>query len=58
MKAYKHKQSHIKYSDFNLLVYLSDVIDLGTAIALANAVQNEEKVPEALDDFVQQMAEL
>ena len=58
MKTNKHKPSHIKYGDFNLLVYIADTIDMGTAIALGNAVQTEDKVPEALDDFVQQYAEL
>ena len=58
LKTNKHKASHIKYGDFNLLIFIADTIDLGTAIALANAVQSEEKVPEALDDFVQEYAEL
>lgn len=35
----KHKKSHIKYGDFNLLVYLAETIDLGTAINIANSVQ-------------------
>lgn len=40
LKTNKHKKSHIKYGDFNLLTYLADTIDIGTAIALANSVQN------------------
>ena len=44
MKNNKHKPSHIKYGDLNLLIYIADTIDLGTAIALANAVQTEDKV--------------
>lgn len=58
LKVNKHKASHIKYGEFNLLVYLADIIDIGTAITLANTVPSEDKVPEALDDFVHQFAEL
>lgn len=58
LKANKHKKPHIKYGDFNLLTYLADAIDLGTALNIANCVQNEIPVEEHLDDFVTQYAEM
>lgn len=58
MKANKHKKPYVKYGDFNLLVYLADAIDIGTAINIANCVQSEAPVEEHLDDFVTQFAEM
>ena len=40
LKNNKHKKPWIKYGDFNLLTYLAECIDLGTAINIANCVQS------------------
>lgn len=40
LKANKHKKAWVKYGDFNLLTYLAESIDLGTAINIANCVQS------------------
>lgn len=58
LRKNKNKPSHIKYGDFNLLVYLADLLDVHTALSIANAVKDEGKVDDALDDYVQQTSEV
>lgn len=48
LKKNKHKPSHIKYGDFNFLIYLSDILDVQTALSIAETVEREEKVLEAI----------
>jgi hypothetical protein len=38
LKKNKQKQSWIKYGDFNFLLYLADIIDLQTALSIAEEV--------------------
>ena len=58
LKKNRHKPAHVKYGDFNLLIYLADLMDIQTALSLANSVQHEGPVEQILDDFVNQTAEL
>jgi hypothetical protein len=39
MKKNKHKPSHVKYGDFNFLMYLADELDIQTALNIAEIVE-------------------
>lgn len=39
LKKNQHKPSYVKYGDFNLLIYLAELMDIQTAISIANSVQ-------------------
>lgn len=43
------KQSWLKYSDFNLLLYLAHVIDPHTAHSIAECISSEENVQQFID---------
>lgn len=58
MQKYKTKPAHIKYSDFNLLLYIAQEFDLETARTLGHAVLNEEKSTPILDEMIEHKAGL
>lgn len=54
----KKKPSHIKYGDFNFLIYLADVLDIETAVSIAENVERETPIAEAIDDLIEHKADL
>ena len=53
MKRNKNiKQSHLKYGDFNFLLYLAQEIDPATAHSIAECVANEQQVQGFIDDLI------
>lgn len=38
LRENKKKASHIKYGDFNFLIYLADILDIETAVSIAECV--------------------
>lgn len=52
------KPSLQKYADFNLLLYLGNIMDNETAHSIAESVAKEEKVSEHIEDMVDQMTDL
>lgn len=59
MKRNKNvKQSHLKYGDFNFLMYLAQEIDPATAHSIAECVANEEQVQSYIDELVEHKADL
>lgn len=58
MQRYKSKPAYIKYSDFNLLLYIAEEFDLETARTLGHAVLKEEKALPILDEMIEHKAGL
>ena len=58
LKKNKHKVSHLKYGDFNFLLYLAEMLDVESAVNIADGVQREGTVPEALDELIEHKADL
>lgn len=48
LKTNKLKPSYIKYGDFNLLMYLAEELDDHTALSIAEIVEREGKLDEAI----------
>ena len=58
MQKYKSKPSYIKYSDFNLLLYIAEEYDVETARTLGHAVLKEEKATPIIDEMIENKAGL
>lgn len=41
LRKYKHEESYSRYSDFHLLLYISEILDIESAIVLAETVGKE-----------------
>lgn len=44
LKENRKKPSHVKYGDFNFLIYLSDVLDIETAATISECVEQERQI--------------
>ena len=58
LKKNKHKQSHLKYGDLNFLLYLAEILDVETAVSIADEVQREGKVMDTIDELIEHKADL
>lgn len=58
LRENKKKPSHIKYGDFNFLIYLADVLDIETAATIAENVERELPIAEAIDELIEHKADL
>lgn len=58
MKTNKLKPSCTKYGDFNLLMYLAEELDDHTALSIAEIVEREGKLDEAIEELIEHKADL
>ena len=53
MKKYKAVESHHRFACFQLLLYIAEVVDIDTALAIANNVAEEKKLDPALIELLE-----
>jgi hypothetical protein len=55
LAKYGRKAMTERYSNFQLLLYLSREMDIDSALELANCIQHEMPVSDILDEIIKQM---
>jgi len=53
LNKYKKEISYQRFSDFHLLVYLMKLIDLETAMVIAEAVRDEREIDPSIVEFIE-----